>query len=391
MDTPIIIDPLDTDLYKLTQQQTVFHQYPNAVIRYEFLCRNKDIKLGFLVDKLRPQIGHFRSVRLTEEYALKLAAKCPFLAPDYIEFLKNFKFDPIQITVRDDNGDLRISIKGRWVDTILWEVPLLAVVNELYFKHMVETEDSNNTWRLEGADRLKDKLQMLKQYPRFKFAEFGTRRRFSKEWQKNVIRIMAKECPQLVGTSNIKLALDFDLTPVGTMAHEFISAHLALAGSLAEGQKTALYSWLQEYDSNLGIALTDTFTSDAFFKDFGVVLSNAFAGLRHDSGDPIEFGYKAIEHYKNKGIDPLSKVIVFSDGLDIPEALRIYREFTGMIGVSFGIGTNLTNDVGFTPLNIVIKAVECNGQPIVKLSDNPGKAMGDLDMIEQVRKAYGVA
>jgi nicotinate phosphoribosyltransferase len=244
--------------------------------------------------------------------------------------------------------------------------------------------------RFEGENRLRNKIDIIRQYPRFTLTDFGTRRRYSARWQRYVVETLKQTCPQLVGTSNVKLALDLGIKPIGTVAHEFFSAHLALVDNIVEAQKRALHVWLQEYDNNLGHALTDTFTTDAFFRDFGVVLSNAFQGVRHDSGDPIEFGYKAIAHYKKMGIDPKTKSIVFSDGLDIPKAIEIYKEFAGLIGLGFGVGTNLTNDLGVTPLNIVIKLVECNGRPVVKLSDNPGKAIGDKGTIDKVKKAFGV-
>jgi nicotinate phosphoribosyltransferase len=182
--------------------------------------------------------------------------------------------------------------------------------------------------------------------------------------------------------------MDIGIKPIGTMAHEYFSAHLAFVDNLRIAQKRALYVWLQEYGTNLGIALTDTFTTKAFFEDFGMVLAQTFSGVRHDSGDPIKFGENVIKHYQKLCIDPKTKTIVFSDGLNIPEAIQIFKHFVGRIGVSFGIGTNLTNDLGPTPLNIVIKLIECNGIPVVKLSDNPGKAIGDPDMVQTVRKTY---
>ena len=379
----IITSILDTDLYKLTMQQVVFHQYPEATGRYVFKCRNENVKLGFLADKIKAEIEAMADIELIQDEEIYMRNRLRFLAHDYIEFLHNYRFNPNCVVIKNTNGDLEIKIEGPWVQTILWEVPLLAIVNELYFR---ETSDIRS---LEGKGmmNLKDKMALIRQYPRFTFAEFGTRRRYSKEWQKNVLSTMKTNLPQLVGTSNVGLAMNYDITPIGTMAHEYISGHLALA-PIPVAQKRAMHVWLQEYDTNLGIALTDTFTSDAFLRDFDVTLGNAFSGVRHDSGDPIEFGRKVIARYKELGIDPRTKVIVFSDGLDVPTALKIYKEFTGVIGVSFGIGTNLTNDLGVTPLNIVIKLVECNGKPVVKLSDNPSKAIGDADMVEKVKEAY---
>jgi len=388
-DMDAIIDSvLQTDLYKLTMQQCVFHQYPEVEIGYEFRCRNKGKELGFLADAVQDQVLAMKNLYLTPKERNYLLLSCPFLTSDYLDYLSKYRFDPGQVNVENWRGELVMGIDGKWVDDILWEVPLLSIVNELYFSHLTTLNDNRKECLDIGVDRLNAKIEMMKPYPNFKFTEFGTRRRFSRDWQAMVVRCLAEKCPNLVGTSNVGLAMETGLKPIGTMAHEFISAHLALAPTLAEAQKKAFFAWLMEYDNDLGIALTDTFTTDAFFRDFGVVLSNAFAGLRHDSGDPIEFGHKSILHYKGKDIDPKTKTLVFSDGLNIPKALKIYLEFTGLIGVSFGIGTDITNDVGLDALNIVIKAIRCNGKHVVKLSDNPAKAMGDFDMIEKTKKAY---
>jgi nicotinate phosphoribosyltransferase len=390
VDDRIITSMLDDDLYKLTMQQCVFHQYPDVDVKYEFRCRNKGVSLAFLIETLQYQVDSLQTLALTEAEE-KYLTELGFFKRDYIEYLKNYRYKPEQVRLfekEEEIGDsvqkvLGIEISGPWVETILWEVKLLALVNELYFIH-------TGGWDGTAYNKLHWKIKAFKDMPRFAFAEFGTRRRFSGEWQREVATTLKEKCHNMVGTSNVKLAMDLGIRPIGTMAHEYISAHLGLVDNVKEAQKRALHVWLQEYDHDLGIALTDTFTTKAFFEDFGHVLSNSFDGLRHDSGDPIEFGYNAITHYKNMGIDPKTKTLVFSDGLDPTTAINIYKEFTGLIGVSFGIGTNLTNDVGATPLNIVIKLVECDGKPVVKLSDNPSKAIGDPDKIEEVRTAYGV-
>ncbi len=392
----IITSILDTDLYKLTMQQCVFHQYPNATAKYVFKCRNKGIKLGFLAPLINEQIKTMANLSLTQNEEFWAREKLPFLTDDYFTYLRNYRFKPEQVNCYAEkislNGnsknvipdsELIIEIEGPWVETILYEVPILAIVNELYFRETSEFK----TIEGRGIQNLKDKMNLIRQYPTLTIAEFGTRRRYSGDWQKYILTELIRNCPQVVGTSNIKLAMDLNIKPIGTMAHEYISAHLALA-HMPVAQKRAMHVWLQEYGTNLGIALTDTFTSDAFLRDFDFVLANTFAGVRHDSGDPVEFGRKFIAHYKKLGIDPRTKTIVFSDGLDVPEAIRIYKEFTGLIGVSFGIGTNLTNDLGVTPLNIVIKLIECNGKNVCKLSDNPGKAMGDVKTVEIVKGIY---
>ena len=386
MNEQIITSILDTDLYKLTMQQVVFHQYPTAKVAYEFRCRNKDIKLGYLVDKIGGEICDWDLMSLTTNEFYYLRDKIPFLSPDYLDYLSKFRFNPNYVSVLDINGDLVIKINGPWVDTILFEVPLLATINELHFRHTSDFKSIQGR----GIANLKDKMNLLKNHPRIVISEFGTRRRYSKGWQKYVLGELVKFCPQVMGTSNVGLAMDFGIKAVGTMAHEYISAHLALVDNVRQAQKRALHVWQQEYDDNLGIALTDTFTTKAFFTDFDKTLTKSFAGLRHDSGDPIKFGLNAIEHYKKMGVDPRTKMLVFSDGLDIPTSIQIFETFTGLIGVSFGIGTNLTNDLGINALNIVIKLVECNGKPVVKLSDNEGKHIGDKDVIEKVKEAYGL-
>lgn len=381
----MIIDSiLQTDLYKLTMQQLVLHQYPKANVAYRFKCRNNGIKIGFLAHKVRQAVKEMAYLALTQEEIFYLTDELPFLSADYIDYLMDYRFNPDQVKVSKVDEDIEIEIRGPWVETILWEVPVLAIVNEIYFN---ETSDFK-TIEAEGIRRLKDKMNLIRQHPTMTIAEFGTRRRYSNLWQQKVLRELHLNCPQIVGTSNVRLAMDIGIKPIGTMAHEFISAHLSLVDNLRTAQKRALYVWLQEYGTNLGTALTDTFTTKAFFKDFDMVLAQTFSGVRHDSGDPIEFGENVIKHYQKLWIDPKTKTIVFSDGLDIPEAIRIFKHFVGRIGVSFGIGTNLTNDLGPTPLNIVIKLIECNGIPVVKLSDNPGKAIGDPDMVQTVRKTY---
>jgi len=382
----IITSILDNDLYKISMGQAVHHQYPNAIGKYVFTCRNKGVKLGFLAPLVTEQIEAMKILSLSQREECFLRQQLGFLTEDYLEYFRDYRFRPNQVNVENVNGDLSIEIDGLWFETIFWEVPILAIVNELYFRETTEITSIQG----KGRANLTDKIALIRQYPRFVFAEFGTRRRYSKDWQQYVLEELKAHLPQLVGTSNIKFAMDFDIKPIGTQAHEWFMAHLGLVDNIEQAQKRALHVWLQEYDNCLGTALTDTFTTAAFFRDFGNVLANEFSGVRHDSGDAIEFGHNVINHYKNLGIDPRTKTIIFSDGLNVPSAIRIYKEFTGLIGVSFGIGTNLSNDLGATPLNIVIKLMELNGTPLVKLSDNAGKTMGDEEMVQKVKEAYKV-
>lgn len=380
---PIITSILDDDLYKFTMQQCLYHQHPKAEAEYSFKCRNKDVKLGFLAPFIREHITEMRRLYLSQDEE-KYLSGLSFMKQDYVAYLYDYRYDPSQVCVENVDGDLQIGVFGPWVETILWEVKLLAIVNQLYFEQTSEFKSIEG----EGIRRLRDKINLIRQYPTFQFADFGTRRRYSRNWQRYVVEELHKNLPQLVGTSNVKLAMDLGIKAIGTQAHEWVSGNIALVDNIREAQKRALYVWLQEYGTNLGIALTDTFTTKAFFEDFDVTLANAFSGVRQDSGSCFEFGRNMIAHYKKLGIDPRTKTIVFSDGLDVPKAIAIYKEFTGLVGLSFGIGTNLTNSLGPEPLNIVIKLIQCNAKPVAKLSDNVTKAIGDNEVVEQIRKAY---
>jgi len=385
----IITSILDTDLYKISMGQFVKHFHPSANVKYEFKCRNDDIKLGFLKEQIVSQIELMRNIRLTQE-EFEYLSTLKFLSSDYVDYLSSYCFNPDCLSVCDKGGNLEIIINGLWYETILWEVPLLATINELYFQN---TSSFNNV-EIEGVKRLEDKIDIILKYPQFKLAEFGTRRRYSKFWQNYVLEQLCKRVPfNLVGTSNLYLSKKYQIKPIGTMAHEVFSAYLAFADNIRNAQKMALHDWLAEYDTphgpQLGIALTDTFGSKSFFEDFNSVLANSYDGVRHDSGDAVEFAKRVIEHYKKIGIDPRTKSLVFSDGLTVESALRLFEQFTGQIGLSFGIGTSLTNDLSVKPLNIVIKLLECNGVPVVKISDEPLKSMGDAEMVKRVKNVYG--
>lgn len=385
----IITSLLDTDLYTLTVGQTAYHNYPKANVAYEFTCRNEGVQLGFLAEEVQREISLMsENVRgLTSKEVDYVSENLDFLKDNYIQFLAHYQFNPDEVKVQNVNGDLKIRIEGLWYRTVFWEVPLLAIVNELYFRGL---NKGGGAWE-QGKINLANHVEMIKPYPQFRFAEFGTRRRFSKAWQDYEVGYLKEKVgKQLVGVSNVWLAMKHKLKAIGTVSHQYFSAHLALVDDIALAQKRALHVWLSEFDNMLGIALTDTFTTKAFFNDFGNVLSNAFDGLRHDSGCPYEFAENSIQHYVKMGIDPKTKTLVFSDGLDFPRAIDIWKEFVGQIGVSFGIGTWLSNNMGLKPLNIVIKLIECNGEHVVKLSDVSGKNMGNAEKIIEVKHAYNV-
>jgi len=390
---PIVNSLLDSDLYKLSMLQAYYHQYPTAVGRWEFKCRNEDVKLGFLAKEVEAQIRMIKGLNLASSegfYLLSLG----YFKEDFVHWLESeFVVDLDNLRVwSNEDGQLEISVSGKLTDVNILEVYILSIVNELYFRHDAKENDlSIVDLHSEGWRRILEKTTKLKEYPNLKFAEFGTRRRYSREWQDFVVRELVKKCPNnIVGTSNVALAMKHGIKPIGTCAHEFSMSHLGLVDNIEQAQSRALHVWQQEYGDKLGIALSDTFTTDAFLRDFNFPLARAYQGVRQDSGDPIEFGEKMIAHYQKIGIDPRRKDIVFSDGLTIDKAISIWKHFAGRIGISFGIGTSLSCDLGRKPLNIVMKLMECNRVPLVKLSDDLGKTMGDPEMVEKVKKAYGV-
>jgi nicotinate phosphoribosyltransferase len=386
---PIITSLLDNDLYKFTMLQAMLHQFPQTHGVYRFRCRNNKEALYPLADIKEPlekQLDSLCELRfLEDELAYLLGLR--FMRSDFVDYLELFKLKRRFITVSTDSkGRLFIDIEGPMIQAMFFEVFVLAIVNELYFSAL-----SNESVIEEGQRRLDEKVALLHHYaaerakegrdtPPFIVADFGTRRRFSKAWQAHVVETLHNAEPKVVGgTSNVYLAKQLGMTPIGTMAHEFMQAFQALDVRLRDSQKAALEAWVHEYRGDLGIALTDVVGMDAFLRDFDLYFAKLFDGLRHDSGDPYIWGDKAIAHYEKLKIDPKTKVLTFSDGLNLEKAWELHQYFRGRIKTSFGIGTNLTNDMGITPINIVLKLVECNGQPVAKLSDSPGKTMINND------------
>lgn len=387
--TPILTTLLDTDAYKLHMQQAVFHRYQNVSVVAEFRCRGDEL-LGIYADEIVREIATLQHLALTEEEAGYLQG-LPFFKADYLAWLREFRYDPSQVSVRNNKGKLDIRIRGAWLDVIMWEVPLLALISEVVHRHRspLVTPDmaiAHLQSKLAGFKELTADLDMS----RFKLMDFGTRRRFSRDVQLAIVGTLKQEFPWLVGSSNYEVARQLSIAPVGTQAHEWFQAHQQISPVLANSQRAALQAWLDEYPDSLGIALTDCITMDAFLRDFGENFATRYQGLRHDSGDPFEWGEKAIAHYQHLGIDPMSKTLVFSDNLDLEKAVALYRQFGQRTNVIFGIGTRLTCDIPqVTPLNIVIKLVECNGKPVAKLSDSPGKTIcQDKAFVRALRKAF---
>ena len=386
--SPVLHTLLDTDAYKLHMQQAVFHHYYDVHVAAEFRCRGDDL-LGIYADAIREQVDAMQHLTLQDEEYQWLSG-LPFFKADYLNWLRDFRYKPEQVTVVNDNGKLDIRLEGPWREVIMWEVPLLAVISELAHRYRspekgVEQAVAALENKLAAFSTLTEGLDMS----RFRLMDFGTRRRFSRDVQEAIVKRLQRE-PWFVGTSNYDLARRLSLTPMGTQAHEWFQAHQQISPDLANSQRAALAAWLEEYPNQLGIALTDCITMDAFLRDFGPEFAERYQGLRHDSGDPVEWGEKAIAHYEKLGIDPMSKVLVFSDNLDLAKAVDLYRHFNTRVNLSFGIGTRLTCDIPqVKPLNIVIKLVECNGKPVAKLSDSPGKTIcHDKAFVRALRKAF---
>ncbi|MGF1736761.1 nicotinate phosphoribosyltransferase [Photobacterium satsumensis] len=391
--TGIIDSLLDTDAYKLHMQQAIFHQYPNVEAVAEFHCRS-DEDLRPYSQEIQEHIDRLGGLSFTQE-EIDYLSTLSFFKADYLDYLASFHIDSKQVRLDTSGDQLAITITGKWIDIILWEVPLLAIICEVRCKHCYPTSSTDD-----ALSSLKQKMAAFYQKANdeginldaFSLVDFGTRRRFSRDVHHEVVDYLKNNMPEFKGTSNYHLARTCNLTPFGTQAHEWFQAHQQLAGELADSQLLALNRWLQEYPDSLGIALTDCINMDAFLRDFDLRLSERFIGLRHDSGDPIAWGEKAIAHYKSLGIDPKTKSLVFSDSLTLDKALNIYKHFAHRINTSFGIGTQLTCDLpDVKTLNVVLKLTECEGRPVAKISDEPGKSIcRDENYLTQLRQAFKI-
>ncbi|MBC7918193.1 MAG: nicotinate phosphoribosyltransferase [Rhodoferax sp.] len=398
----IITSLLDTDLYKFTMMQVVLHQFPGAQVEYRFKCRNPGINLAAHAQEIREEIRSLCALQF-QESELAYLRSMRFIKSDFVDFLGLFKLNEKYISVTPmANGELDIAIHGPWLHTILFEIPVLAIVNEVYFRNTQAVPDV-----VEGRKRLDVKIEQLRAegLGDLKIADYGTRRRFSRSWHDEVLRVLraglgvlhspgyAASVPgQLAGTSNVLLAMKLGLTPLGTMAHEYLQASQALGPRLRDSQTFAFESWAKEYRGDLGIALSDVYGMSAFLRDFDMFFCKLFDGARHDSGDPFDWGERMLAHYARNRVDPHTKVLIFSDGLTVPRTVELYRQFKGRCQLAFGVGTNLTNDLGYEPLQIVIKMVRCNGQPVAKLSDTPSKNMCDDEKyLAYLRQVFDIA
>ncbi|QTE67012.1 nicotinate phosphoribosyltransferase [Clostridiales bacterium] len=384
---PIIISLLDTDLYKFNMNQVIFHKHTDLSGEYFFRCRNEGIVFTpEMFDEINAQIDHLCTLRFTKE-ELDYLRSIRFIKNDYVEFLR--LWHPIRdyvTTSLSDDGRLHVKVTGPLFSAMQFEIFLLEIINEVYFRMKYDYAEL-----LKSAEaRLDEKVHDFKtgKYT-FRFAEFGCRRRLSREWLDVVVRRLAEETGCCAGTSNVYLAMKYNLTPVGTYAHEFVQMYQGIDSiPLAYTNHYAMEDWYDEYRGDNGTALTDTITTDLFLLDFNRSMVNNFTGVRHDSGDPFEWGEKIIAHYRKYGVDPRTKLLLFSNSLDFDRAQALYDYFKDRAKVSFGIGTFCSNDTFVEPLNIVIKLQTVNGRAVAKLSDSDGKTMcRDPQYLEYLKRS----
>lgn len=403
---PIIKSLLDTDFYKFTMGQLVFRRYQDVEVVFSLINRSKVPLARFIrADELQRELNHVQKLRFsnselhylrgTNEYGDRMFGE------DFLQYLRDMELPPYDL--RQVGDDYQLEFSGPWPRVLYWEIPALAIVNELYYRAQLAkmSRFERDVVYAAGTARLAEKIKALRQYPDITLSDFGTRRRFSGAWQDYIIGVLAEELPnQLRGTSNVLYAMKHGLLPMGTSAHElpmviaaqaFAKADRKVPDSevLSNAQNEVLREWYDLYGLGLSVALSDTFGSEFFFRTAPASVARDWKGTRQDSGDPYKYGEKAIEWYKQHGVQPKNKMVVFSDQLHIALVIGLHRHFHGRIGHTFGIGTNLTNDLGLRPISIVVKTSKANGRSTVKLSDNLAKAMGDPEEIERYKQAAG--
>lgn len=384
---PIIESLLDTDLYKFNMNQVIFHKHTALSGQYYFKCRNTDVVFTQeMVDEINAQVDHLCTLKFRKE-ELDYMRSIRFIKNDYVEFLRLWHpmRDYVSVNLTDE-GELQIVVDGPLFSVMQFEIYLLEIVNEVYFRLRYDYE----TLRASAEKKLDAKIKALNDGTyTFRFAEFGCRRRLSREWEDVVVRRLTSETDKCVGTSNVYLAMKYGITPIGTYAHEYVQMYQGIDRiPLAYTNHYALRDWYDEYEGDNGTTLTDTITTDLFLMDFNRSMVNNFSGVRHDSGDPFEWGEKIIAHYKGYGVDPKTKLLLFSDGLDFDRAQALYDYFKDRSKVSFGIGTFCSNDTCEKALNIVIKLQYVNGRPVAKLSDNPEKSMcRDQEYLDYLKRS----
>lgn len=394
------------DYYKPTMSQLQFEKHADAEVTFTFKNRGDHRLVDYVtVEKLQSRLDQLQANGWTQEEidyfrSLQTVDGQPMFSDEYLAYLEDNGLPPVEVRIDEETDDLAIETSGKWPLVTFWETVVMSDVNELYFEEFIRSNglDIFEVYD-EGDRRLSDKIALLQSNPDIKFADFGTRRHFSLRWQKHVVERLKSECPEnFAGTSNVALAHGLEVKPIGTFAHEVPMVYAGIADATGEDIRTSqgrfLDDWYERYGDGLAIALTDTFGTDAFFNDFNPDQAVKYRGTRQDSGDPIEYGEKVIEFYENLGINPTSKTIVFSDGLDIQTIIDIHDHFKGRINAMFGWGTTLTNDLGIKALNIVMKATHVKlpetGQEadLVKLSDDQGKHTGPADLVKQYQDVH---
>ena len=384
---PIVLSLLDTDLYKFNMDQVIFHKHTDLNGEYYFKCRNSGVVFtDEMVTEICEQVDHLCTLRFTGE-ELDYLRSIRFIKSDYVEFLR--LWHPIRDYVKAEltaEGELTVVVDGPLFSAMQFEIYLLEIINEVYFRMRFDYD----ALRRSAEERLNDKIRAMNDGTyTFSFAEFGCRRRLSREWEDEVVRRLVTETKNCIGTSNVYLAMKYGVKPIGTYAHEFVQMYQGIDSiPLAYTNHYAMRDWYDEYDGDNGTALTDTVTTDLFLLDFNRAMVNNYTGVRHDSGDPYAWGEKMIAHYQHYGVDPKTKLLLFSDGLDFDRAQKLYDYFKDKTKVSFGIGTFVSNDTCETALNIVIKLQYVNGRPVAKLSDTPEKAMcRDTEYLNYLRQS----
>ncbi|MBQ5969276.1 MAG: nicotinate phosphoribosyltransferase [Clostridia bacterium] len=384
---PIVVSLLDTDLYKFNMDQVIFHNHTDLSGEYYFKCRDAGVVFTLdMMKEIEDQIDHLCSLRFTRD-ELDYLRSIRFIKSDYVEFLRLWHpiRDYVSVDLSED-GTLSVVVRGPLFSAMQFEIYLLEIINEVYFRMAFDYE----TLRAAAEEKLNAKIKAFQDGTyTFKFAEFGCRRRLSREWEDVVVRRLAQETDNCVGTSNVYLAKKYHLTPIGTYAHEYVQMYQGIDSiPLAYTNHYAMRDWYDEYQGDNGTALTDTVTTDLFLLDFNRSMVNNYNGVRHDSGDPYVWGEKIIAHYKSYGVDPRTKLLLFSDSLNFDKAQKLFDYFKDKSKVSFGIGTFCSNDTNEKALNIVIKLQYVNGRPVAKLSDDPGKAMcRDTEYLEYLKRS----
>ena len=394
---PLITSPADTDAYKFSMAQYALHRAPSAVVEYKFVNRSP-VDLRPLRGQIQEQINALAGLAFTNAEVAHVG-RHRWFTQDFLLFLKLFRFDPSSVVVSEVNGALDIRVYGPWVHRIFFEIHILAIVTELHFRATISKAEREAAYN-SGIAKLREEATRVKAFVAhhgenkpFRLIEMGTRRRASREYQSRVLDLLLHEIPdQLFGTSNVGFSLEKGLRDVGTMAHEFLQVHQQIGPRLENAQKAALEGWVQEFRGDLGYALTDVITYDAFLRDFDLFYAKLFDGVRHDSGDPFGVAEKTIAKFQSYGIDPATRFAVFSDSLNLRKALLLCEAYEGRLRTSYGIGTSLTASIpGYKALNVVMKPLKVNGRPVAKISDAPGKSIcDDPEFLHYLRTVYAV-